>query len=167
MIFGRSRSSNCRVICRPPGYVVLCPGRPVRFAEVDAASLVFFPRFLEYCHDALEALFADLDGGYARLTQVRDVGIPTVSVGAEYRSPLRYGDVVLVEIEVLEIGRSSVTVRHTLRRESDQAVAAVAEHVFVTTRLSTLEAVPIPDDVRSILERHVVPSRTPPVRPPP
>ena len=30
--------------------------RPVRFAEVDAARIVFFARYLDFCHDALEAL---------------------------------------------------------------------------------------------------------------
>ena len=130
--------------------------RPVRFAEVDAARLVFFARFLEYCHDALEALFADLAGGYAQLTLVRDIGIPTVSIRVEYQAPLRYGDVALLEIDVLKIGRSSVTVRHTIRRESDQTVCAVVEQVFVTARLSTLETVPIPGDAREILERHLV-----------
>ena len=148
--------------------------RPVRFAEVDAARLVFFPRFLEYCHDALEALFAELPGGYAHLTQVRDIGIPTVRVEMDFAAPLRYGDVAIIEIEVLEVGRTSVRVRHTIRREhsggggspgggeglqpcdppAPAPVCAIATHVFVTTRLTTLEAVSVPEDVRAILKRH-------------
>jgi 4-hydroxybenzoyl-CoA thioesterase len=56
--------------------------RPVRFADVDAARMVFFGRFCDYCHDALEALFEQIDGGYPRLTMVRDVGVPTVHIEA-------------------------------------------------------------------------------------
>ena len=32
--------------------------RPVRFAEVDAARIVYFARYLDFCHDALEAFSA-------------------------------------------------------------------------------------------------------------
>jgi 4-hydroxybenzoyl-CoA thioesterase len=129
--------------------------RPVRFGDVDAARLVFFPRFLEYCHDALEALFAHLDGGYPRLTQDRGVGIPTVHVECDFHAPLRYGDVARLEIDVLALGRASVTVRHTIKRDADGAVCAVVRHVFVTAALATLAPVPIPDDVRDLLSRHL------------
>ncbi len=130
--------------------------RPVRFAEVDAARMVFFGRFCDYCHDALEALFDAVEGGYPRLTMVRDVGIPTVHIDLDFRSPLRYGDVAEVEVEVLRIGARSVTFRHTLRRQADGVVCAVARHVVVTARISAIETVPIPDDVRAVLERHLV-----------
>jgi 4-hydroxybenzoyl-CoA thioesterase len=129
--------------------------RAVRFAEVDAARLVFFARFLDYCHDALEAMFAGLPGGYPRLTMVEDVGIPTVRVGARFQAPLRYGDVALFETEVVRIGRTSVEVRHTVRREADGEVCAVIEQVFVTSRLSTLTPVPVPPHVRVLLEAHI------------
>ena len=54
--------------------------RPVRFADVDAARIVYFARYLDYCHDAIEALFGGLPGGYAHLTMARDVGVPSVRV---------------------------------------------------------------------------------------
>lgn len=130
--------------------------RPVRFADVDAARLVFFPKFFEYCHDAIEALFADLPGGYAGVVRTRDLGIPTVRADAEFVSPLRHGDVARFEIDVLRLGRSSVTLRHTIRRDADGALSAVVRHVIVFARLSTLTTEPVPDDVRALLERHVV-----------
>ncbi len=130
--------------------------RAVRFAEVDAARMVFFGRFCDYCHDALEALFGGVDGGYPRLTMVRDVGIPTVHIDLDYRSPLRYGDVAVIEVEVEDIGGRSITFRHTMRRKADGVVCAVARHVVVTARISQIETVPIPDDVRALLEGHLV-----------
>jgi 4-hydroxybenzoyl-CoA thioesterase len=130
--------------------------RPVRFADVDAARLVFFSRFLEYCHDALEGLFDALPGGYPHLTAVRDIGIPTVHVEIAYKAPLRYGDVAAFEIDVLRVGRTSVTVQHTIRREADATVCAVVRHVFVTARLSGNQPVPVPDDLRALLATHLV-----------
>ena len=128
--------------------------RPVRFADVDAARIVFFARFLEYCHDALEALFAGLPGGYPHLTMVRDLGIPTVHVEMDFEAPLRYGDVARIEITVLAVGRTSVTFRHAIHRDADGVRCATIRHVIVLTRLSTLTAEPLPDDVRALLEAH-------------
>ena len=136
---------------------MFCFRRPVRFADVDAARLVFVPRLLDYAHDALESLFAGLPGGYPHLTMVEDIGIPTVRLLARFEAPLRYGDVALFEIDVLRIGRTSVEVRHTIRREGDGEICAVIEQVFVTSRLSTLTPVPVPPSVRALLGAHVVP----------
>jgi 4-hydroxybenzoyl-CoA thioesterase len=133
--------------------------RPVRFAEIDAARLVFFPRFHEYCHDALEALFAGLPGGYAKMVAIDDVGIPTVQLDTTFKAPLRHGDAALCQIDVMAIGRSSITFRHTIRRESDGEVCAVVRHVVVTARLGTLTAIPVPDPVRQLLVSHLL---TPP-----
>ncbi len=131
--------------------------RPVRFAEVDAARLVFFARYLEYCHDALEALFGALPGGYAHLTMTRDVGVPTVHVEADYTAPLRYGDVAVIDVSVESVGTRSVTFRHAITRKADGVRCATVRQVVVTARLSQFGAVPVPDDVRALLERHIDP----------
>lgn len=130
--------------------------RPVRFAEVDAARIVFFARFLDYCHDALEALFAALPGGYPHLTMVRGVGVPTVHVETDFRSPLRYGDVAVIETVVTRLGTKSVTFRHQFRRAADGVACAVVTQVVVTASLADLTGIPVPDDVRALLAPHVV-----------
>ena len=128
--------------------------RPVRFAEVDAAGLVFFPRYHEYCHDALEAFFGELPGGYAALFRERDLGVPTVHLETDFKSPLRFGDVARFEMAIERVGRTSVTFHHTIRRESDGIIAATVRHVVVMTRISTLTPIPVADDIRELLGRY-------------
>ncbi len=128
--------------------------RPVRFADVDAARMVFFAHFGEYCHEALEAMFGQVAGGYRELTMVRDIGIPTVHISFDYKAPLRYGDVAVIEVDVLNVGNSSITFRHTVRRKADGIVAAIARHVVVTATMSGNRPLRVPDDVREILEAH-------------
>lgn len=134
--------------------------RPVRFADVDAARILFFARYLEYCHDALEALFAPLPGGYSAMINDRDVGVPSVHIEIDYRAPLRYGDTARIETAVERLGAKSITFAHTLRRASDREVCATVRQVVVTATLTALTSIPIPDDVRALLE-----ASTP--RPPP
>ncbi len=135
--------------------------RPVRFSEIDAAHMVFFARFADYCHEAIEALFERLDGGYARLTMIRDIGVPSVHIEIDFRKPLRYGDTVVVELEVLRIGQTSITLRHTLKRAGDDTTCAVARHVVVTATISRGVPLPVPDDVRHVLAEHMVADEAP------
>ena len=126
----------------------------MRFAEVDAAGLVFFPRYHEYCHDALEAFFGELPGGYAALFRQRDLGVPTVHLETDFKSPLRYGDVARFEMAIERVGRTSLTFYHTIRREADGVVAATVRQVVVMTTISTLTPILVPDDVRELLDRY-------------
>lgn len=130
--------------------------RPVRFAEVDAARIVFFARYLDFCHDALEALFASLPGGYPHLTMVRGIGIPSVRVEADYHAPMRYGDVALIDVSVERLGARSVTFVHSLTRAADGVRCATVRQVVVLSRLDVLGSIEIPDDVRALLTPHLI-----------
>src|SRR5271169_4754009 len=130
--------------------------RKVRFEEVDAAQIVFFPRFLSYCHEAMEELFDDIEGGYVRLVRDRKVGVPAVHVECDFKHPLRYGDVARIETTVERLGRSSVSFRYAISRASDKTAVASVLHVCAVSDLVALKAIPIPDDVRVALERHLV-----------
>lgn len=128
--------------------------RPVRFEEVDAAGIVFFARFMHYAHEAMEQLFGGLDGGYVKLVNVRRIGLPAVHVACDFRSPLRFGDVARIEARVARIGNKSVAFRYDFRRASDGADVATVEHVCAVTSLDAMRAIPIPDDVRALLEKY-------------
>ena len=130
--------------------------RPVRFEDVDAAGIVFFARFFGYCHEAMEALFSSLPGGYVDLVVKRKVGFPAVHVEADFKSPLRYGDVCRIAIDVTKIGQKSTTLRYSLSRAADGTAVAIVSHVCAVCNLDTLKSVPIPDDIRGVLEKNLV-----------
>lgn len=128
--------------------------RPVHFEDVDAAGIVFFGTFFNYCHEAMERLFTGADGGYVGLITRRKVGFPAVKVVAEYKAPLRYGDVARIDVTVPRIGTTSATLRYAFSRVADEAHVATIDHVVVSTNLTTLTKVPLPPDCRAILEAH-------------
>jgi 4-hydroxybenzoyl-CoA thioesterase len=132
--------------------------RPVRFEEVDAAGIVFFARFLNYGHEALEAFFAPLDGGYVSLVMNRRIGVPAVHVECDFRSPLRYGDTANIDVAVTHVGQRSFTLRYTFTRAADDKHVATVTHVVATTDLNAMRAVAIPADVRALLEKNVATS---------
>lgn len=127
----------------------------VRFDEVDAAGIVYFARFFTWCHDTMEAMLAPLEGGYTALVTKRRLGLPAVHVEADYRSPLRFGDEVLVEATVERLGTSSVALRFEMLRSPGREPVAVLRHVVSLVDLGALRARPLPDDVRRVFEGYL------------
>jgi 4-hydroxybenzoyl-CoA thioesterase len=132
--------------------------RAVRFDEVDAALMLYYPRFLGYCHEAMEAMCAELEGGYPRLIKERRVGLPAVHVDVDFKSPLRYGDVVRMELAVMKTGTTSIALRYTLSRKDDGRAIAIVQHVCVVTDLDAMKAIPIPADILALLYRYRSPA---------
>jgi 4-hydroxybenzoyl-CoA thioesterase len=130
--------------------------RAVRFEEVDAAGIAFFARFFNWCHEAMERFFDGVPGGYVSLITKRKIGFPAVHLTADWRAPLRYGDVVRIETTVMKVGTTSATFRYSLTRTSDGEHVATIDHVTVATNLDTMKKQPLPDDCRSLLEAHRV-----------
>lgn len=128
--------------------------RAVRFEEVDAAGIVFFGRFMEYCHEAMERFFDGITGGYVGLIMKRRLGFPAVHVDASWKAPLRYGDAMRIEITVSKIGTTSSTFRYRFVRVADDVEVAIIEHVTVCSTLDAMAKTPLPDDCRALLEAH-------------
>jgi 4-hydroxybenzoyl-CoA thioesterase len=128
----------------------------VRFDEVDAAGIAYFANFFTWCHDAMGAMLAPLDGGYPALVAGRRLGLPAVHVEADFASPLRFGDEVRVVVAVERIGTSSCALRFDLARVDGTHVATI-RHIVVLTDLTALRSRPLPQDLRTILENHLSP----------
>jgi 4-hydroxybenzoyl-CoA thioesterase len=128
--------------------------RPVRFQDVDAAGLLFFPEYASYAHEAMEHFFEPLDGGYVGLIQSRRIGLPAVRVETEFFAPVRYGDRLSIQTSVAKLGNRSLTFRYRFVRQ-DGVVAAELLHTVVTTDLEAVKSCEMPADVRGIAEAHL------------
>jgi len=129
--------------------------RPVRFDEVDPAGIVFFARFMNYAHEAMENFFAGVEGGYAGLIQTRKIGFPTVRLDADFKIPLRYGDRLRVETSCGNLGNTSATFVHEMRNAANGDLCAVVRHVVVMVMLGVLKPCAMPDDVRARFVAHL------------
>jgi 4-hydroxybenzoyl-CoA thioesterase len=133
---------------------VIVHERSVRFEEVDAAGIVFFGRFMEYCHEAMERFFDGVPGGMVGLITKRRIGFPAVHVDAKWSAPLRYGDAMRIEVSIPKVGTTSCTFRYHFVRVRDGADVATIDHVTVCSTLEGMQKTPLPDDCRALLECH-------------
>ncbi len=127
---------------------------PVRFGEIDQAGVVYYPRFFHYFHQAFEEWFRQALGvSYPDLVLKEKIGFPSVRVESEFLAPLRYGDRARVQIEVLEVGAKSLTLRYELYRAPDGVLSARAIVKTVAIDNETFTSVAIPDAWRERFER--------------
>ncbi len=124
----------------------------VRFGDVDRAGIVYFPRFLNYIHIALEEYFSKVVGiDYPVLIKEHRLAYPTVHLEMDFMRPLRYGDRVGVEVKPEKIGTTSVTWTYRLFRPGEDEPAAVGRQVTVNTNMDTFEKFEIPEWLRKRL----------------
>ena len=130
---------------------------PVRFADVDHAGIVYYPRFFHLFHLAFEELWRQRIGAraYLDILDRRRIGFPAVRAEADYRAPLRFGDTAEIEVTVPRLGGKSITFRYRVHRAAEPPVervlAAEGQVVCAVTDLTHFVAVAIPDDVRALL----------------
>jgi len=126
---------------------------PVRFGDVDHAGIVFYPQFFIYFHEAFEQFFNDAGMAYHVLLGERHVGFPTVHIETDYKTPLKYGDALDVELSVPRIGRRSATFRYAGYRHHDGKHAVTAAITCACVDMGTMTPIAIPDDLRRLFER--------------
>ncbi|HEY7699803.1 MAG TPA: thioesterase family protein [Vicinamibacteria bacterium] len=126
----------------------------IRFDDVDGAGIVYYPQFFHLCHGAFEDFFdTAAPVSYPTLVKDRRLGFPTVRIESEFKAPLSYGDVAVVELTVKKIGRSSLVVAYDIRRKRDGVLTFHADITTVLVDLDSLKPVPIDDDLRGIFEQ--------------
>jgi len=82
---------------------------PLRFAHCDPAGVAYYPRYFELCDAAIEDWTAAVLGIDRREMHLeRGLGIPTVSLHAEFAEPSRLGDRLDFTVSVTRVGRSSI-----------------------------------------------------------
>lgn len=125
---------------------------PVRFAHVDAAGIVFYPRYFEMLNTAVEEWFAARTGvSFADLHIARRRGVPTVALESRFVAPSKLGDVLEIEVVLKKLGRSSCDLEYRIISSGAERVSASAVLVFID--LDTGLSEPWPDDLREGLAR--------------
>ncbi len=128
--------------------------RAVAFSETDAAGILHFSRYYVWMEDAEHACLralgmtvhgaGDADGDWL---------FPRVHAEADYKAPLRFEDVVDVEVRLERLGDRSITWAFVFR-----GVASGVEHatgrtvaVFARSGAGGMVSSPMPDALRNAL----------------
>ncbi len=145
-------------MCVPGGRLLIVPDRPasefrverrVAFSDTDAAGIAHFSSYYVYMedveHEFLRAvgLGVDVPQGEWRL------GFPRLAARCEFRRPLRFEDVVAIELRVQRIGRKSLTYQFLFSRDGEEvARGEVSTSCCRCYPDGRIESTPVPNSFR-------------------
>lgn len=129
----------------------------VRFADVDPAGIVFYPRYFEMLNGAVEDWFEQALGmGFKQMHIVDRIGVPTVKLEATFLSPSELGDVLTVTIAPNHVGRTSCNFTALFSGAGRDRLRA--EVVLVCMDLTEQRSRPWPESVRERMVAAMVPA---------
>jgi YbgC/YbaW family acyl-CoA thioester hydrolase len=118
----------------------------VRFGDLDAAGIAYYPNLVNFLHEAFEDFFAGHVGRPYPEVFRDGIAFPTVKLEMEFLSPVHYGDHVDVDVTVERVGRTSLQVRY------EAAVAGrpvfKARTIAVVVDMRTFKPTPLPPPLR-------------------
>ncbi|MDQ3690088.1 MAG: acyl-CoA thioesterase [Chloroflexota bacterium] len=123
----------------------------VRFRDIDAFGHVNNAVFFSYVELARIRYLLDVlqpETGFDRLPLI------LARVELDYRSPITFGEEVLVETRVDRIGRTSFGMSHRMTIEADGRLAGDVQTVLVTYDYASAQPIPLPDDWRRRIGEH-------------
>lgn len=119
----------------------------IKLHETDAAGLLFFSNQFKIIHDAYEALLEKIGFGFAELIKDQPFFLPIVHAEADYKMPLFVGDLIEIQVRVIDVGTTSFSFGYQLL-DTRQQVVGTAKTVHVTIDKKTKQKTPLPHLLR-------------------
>jgi acyl-CoA thioesterase FadM len=127
----------------------------VRFGDLDAAGIAYYPNLVNFLHESFEDFFAGHVGRPYPEVFREGLGVPTVKVEMDFLSPVRYGDYVDVDVTVESVGHSSLRIRYEGSVRGRPVFRA--RNTAVVVDMSTFRPTDIPPWIRAKLETAMEP----------
>lgn len=106
----------------------------VRFNEIDSMGILWHGHYVKYFEDGREAFGQQFDLGYF---QVYEQGfmIPLISLDCKFKSPIKYGDQVMVKTTFVDSPAAKIIFKYELYNQASGVIYATgsSEQVFLNS----------------------------------
>lgn len=121
--------------------------RLVEFYETDLAGITHFSNFYRWMESAEHAFLRERgvalhEGG---------IGWPRVNASADFKKPIKFGDVIRVRVSIAELRTRSVRYAFEFRVNDADDIHATGEMISVCVDLATMKSIEIPAEIRECL----------------
>ncbi len=105
----------------------------VRFSEVDSMRIVWHGNYLKYFEDGRESFGLKYNLGYLDVYKHK-VMIPIVKIVCDFKRPLEYGDLAIVETKYIPTEAAKIVFEYSILRKPDMETVAKGSstQVFLT-----------------------------------
>ncbi|MFZ5980221.1 MAG: acyl-CoA thioesterase [Candidatus Zixiibacteriota bacterium] len=122
----------------------------VKLHDTDMAGFLFFGHQFKIAHDAYEEFMEAVGLGFARLIHNAEFLLPIVHAEADYKTVLQVGDKLKVQVQAVNIGKTSFTLGYNLVGIDGESVGTV-KTVHVCVDSARREKMPLPEKLRKAL----------------
>lgn len=119
--------------------------RTVRFADTDAAGVVFFANYYAFCHEAYEESLAAAGIELNSFFASTGVVVPISKSEAEYLRPLHPGTKLRITLRPELLSENAFAIRYEIQRLGPEKLAARLRTEHVATSPAKKERVPLPE----------------------
>jgi len=116
----------------------------VRVDETDLMQVVHFKNYLLYFDQGFVSFMDGITQGVSNCI-IEGIVFPVKKIEIVYENSAKFGDNVLIETRVKEIGKKSITFFHDIYRESDKLLLAKVESVRLAMDWNTKQTLHIVD----------------------
>jgi 4-hydroxybenzoyl-CoA thioesterase len=128
--------------------------RRIRFSHCDPAGIVYFVHVVDMVNGCVEDWFGEALGlTFNELHIGRRLGFPIVNTGCEFFRPCHLGDVLVLELQVARLGRSSIEFAIRDHVAGDDKFRA--RHKVALMSLDTQRSLAIPEDLRAKMQPYL------------
>lgn len=123
----------------------------VEFADTDTQQRVYYGNYFRFFDRARFAYWEAVGCDEAGVRRCEDETV-LVDVGATYKAPVGFWDVLTVRCRATRLGRSSIRTTYQVTAAPDDRLIAEGFETLVWFDPATNTAVPIPQDIRRRIE---------------
>lgn len=139
-----------------PGLVVETEIR-VRYAETDAQGVVYYANHFIWFEVGRVAFLRELGLDYATVER-EGIGFVVADASCRYHAPAHFDDRLRVRTRMEKVGRRSVVMAYDIVDSEGDRHVATGRTTLVFISMMTHEPIEIPDKLRTILDRAVIPN---------
>ncbi|MFD0693535.1 acyl-CoA thioesterase [Paenibacillus sp. GCM10027628] len=122
----------------------------VRFADTDAAGIVYYPNFYKWMDQATHEMFESIDFATSKLLSEKK-GIPLVEAYCQFRRPLHFSDYIKLVSVIEEVKNKVLKIKHMFYREDELIAEGYEIRAWVSMSDGVLKAQLLPEEIRHIL----------------
>jgi 4-hydroxybenzoyl-CoA thioesterase len=130
--------------------------RKIDFPMIDLAGIAYYPRIYDLCHRLFEDAWEQFTSyNYQQILDDIGVGFPIKHIESEFHAPIRYGDIITIEISMSKIGSSSCVWEYSMTNQLGTMVWSSSQ-TTVCVNMITIQPVAIPEELRLAMVEHLL-----------
>lgn len=128
----------------------------VRWGDCDPLGIIYYGAYIRYFEAAEHEMFRAAGLTYEIMRVQRHVQLPRKAIEVEFHSPAQMDELLDIEVGVVRLGTTALTLRFEVYRAADRVHRATASITVVCVDKESVTKRPLPDFVRDALRPYVV-----------